>query len=229
MDNLDKLEDIIGIVFKNKSFLREAVTHRSYLNENPGWRFPHNERLEFLGDAVLELAVTEELFKKYPDLSEGLLTVYRAALVNYQMLAEIAYGIKLDRHILMSRGERSDSSRAREVIFANAIEALIGGIYMDQGYSGAKNFVEKFVLSHLPEIIASRAYRDAKSELQEIAQERFKITPTYRVLDESGPAHDRTFRMGVFFGDKFTAEGVGASKQEAEVEAAKKALSGLNL
>ncbi len=218
------LEKRIGINFKNDTLLKEALTHRSYLNEHPDWPFPHNERLEYLGDAVLELAVTEELFKKFPQDPEGQLTVLRAALVNYQALAKAASAIGLEECILMSRGERGDTSRAREVILANAIEALIGGIYLDQGFSAAAAFIDRVVFPALPEILKTKSYRDAKSELQEIVQEKMRLTPTYRVLEEIGPAHRRNFRVGVYFGEELIAEGEGMSKQEAETDAAKNAL-----
>lgn len=219
------LEENIEISFKNQDLLKEALTHRSYLNEHPEWQYPHNERLEYLGDAVLELAVTEELFREFPDLPEGQLTVLRAALVNYQLLGAVGTEIGLQDFIFMSRGEKVDSGRAREVILANAVEALIGAIHLDQGFPAAKKFVEKFVMVHLPEIMKNRSYRDAKSELQEKVQEKLKLTPTYRVLEETGPPHRRTFRVGVYFGDKLAAEGSGSSKQEAELEAAKEALT----
>ena len=224
VSNLENLETVIGFTFKNKDFLKEALTHRSYLNENPGWPFSHNERLEYLGDAVLELVVSEALFKKFPKAPEGKMTVLRAALVNYQMLGNVAANLRLDDFIFMSRGERADTSKAREVILANAIESLIGAVYLDAGLEAVEGFVERFISTHLPEILETKSYRDSKSELQEIIQEKLKITPTYGVLGESGPAHQRTFRIGVYFGNELIAEGAGASKQEAEVEAAKKAL-----
>lgn len=222
--NLDALEARLGIIFKNKDLIREALTHRSYLNETHNWPLPHNERLEFLGDAVLELIVTEKLYNDFPTYPEGKLTVLRSALVNYQIMARIAQGLELQKYMLMSRGEKIDSSKAKEVILANALEAVIGAIYMDQGYEASRIFIEHFIINHLQEILQTKSYRDAKSELQEIAQEQHKITPSYRVLDESGPAHNKIFRMGVFFGESLMAEGVGSSKQEAEVQAAKEAL-----
>lgn len=222
----DELEKKIGIVFHNKNFLHEALTHRSYLNEHPEWSAPHNERLEFLGDAVLELAVTEELFHKFPELPEGQLTVLRAALVNYQQLSRVAEEINLEQFILMSRGERADTSKAREVILANAFEALVGAVYLDQGFDATREFLQKFVMVHLDEIMESGSYRDAKSELQELIQDKLRVTPTYRVLEESGPAHRKVFKVGVYFGDEFVAEGTGSSKQEAELEAARNALKG---
>jgi ribonuclease-3 len=223
-EEISKLEKNIGIEFKNEDLLLESLTHRSYLNEYPKWRLPHNERLEYLGDAVLELLVSEELFKKFPTYPEGQLTVLRAALVNYQILAKVADGLGLDDFILLSRGEKKDGGKAREVILANAIEAVIGAIYLDQGLAPTRNFTRKFVMSNLEEVLKTKSYKDAKSELQEIIQEKLRVTPNYRVLGESGPAHKRIFTMGVYFGDELIAEGSGASKQEAELEAAKEAL-----
>ncbi len=220
----EKLEKKIGTDFKNQDLLTEALTHRSYLNEFPKWKLPHNERLEYLGDAVLELVITYELFKKFPDQMEGQLTVLRAALVNSQMLSHVADEIELDSFMLMSRGERKDTGKAREVILANAIEALIGAIYIDRGIEAAKKFIVGFIWVHLEEVLKTKSYRDSKSELQEIIQEQMKVTPTYSVVEETGPAHKKIFKVGVYFGDKFIADGTGASKQEAEVEAAKNAL-----
>ncbi|HEY4526156.1 MAG TPA: ribonuclease III [Candidatus Paceibacterota bacterium] len=218
------LEKRIGVNFKNKDLLKEALTHRSYLNEHPEWALPHNERLEFLGDAVLELVVTEYLYNRFPDKPEGQLTMLRAALVNYQFLSKITAEFDLDGAMLMSRGERADNSKAREVILANAIESLIGAIYLDQGFEVAKNFIHRFVIEYLPEILETKSYKDAKSELQEIVQEKLRVTPNYKVLGESGPAHKRVFRIGVYFGEKLMAEGEGSSKQEGEIEAARMAL-----
>ncbi|MEK9180008.1 MAG: ribonuclease III [Patescibacteria group bacterium] len=224
LPNIADFAKHIGIKFKNETFLLEALTHRSYLNENPRWHLPHNERLEFLGDAVLELVVSAELFRKFPDQPEGKMTVLRAALVNYQNLAKVAEDVGLDDFILMSRGERRDTGKAREVILANAIEALIGAIYLDRGFEAVSGFVDRFVMPGLPEILKTKSYKDAKSELQEIIQEKLRVTPTYKVLEESGPAHKRIFRIGVYFEDKLIADGSGASKQEGELEAAKHAL-----
>jgi ribonuclease III len=218
------LEKKLGIHFKDEDLLTEALTHRSYLNEFPQWHLPHNERLEYLGDAVLELIVSEELFNKFPERPEGQLTVLRAALVNYQILARVAESIGLQDFILMSRGERKDTGKAREVILANAIEAVLGAMYLDQGLEKVRPFVKKYVIGNLEEVLKTKSYRDAKSELQELVQDELKLTPTYRTLEESGPAHRRIFKMGVYFGEKFIAEGTGASKQEAEIEAARAAL-----
>lgn len=221
------LEEKLGLNFKDKNLLKEAITHRSYLNENPSWPFSQNERLEYLGDAVLELAVTERLYRDYPNYQEGWLTSIRAALVNYQMLARVAREIFLEEHILLSRGEAKDTGKAREVILANAFEALVGAIYLDQGFEVTRRFIEEAVLSHLPEVIEKGLYRDPKSLLQEIVQEKMKLTPTYRVLKEEGPDHQKKFEVGVYFGEKIIKTGSGTSKQEAEVNAADLALNGL--
>jgi len=224
MKQFQALEKTIRYSFKNEDLLKEALTHRSYLNEYPSWELPHNERLEYLGDAVLELIVSEELYKMFPSYPEGQLTVLRASLVNYQTLAKVASDIGLNDFILMSKGEARDTGKAREVILANAIEALMGALYLDGDFEKARVFVKRFVMNRLDEILKTKSYKDAKSELQEIIQEQFKITPTYKVLEETGPAHQRTFRTGAYFGDTLIAQGQGPSKQEAEVAAAKKAL-----
>ncbi len=225
--NLFKLEEFIDYKFKNRNLLKEALTHRSYLNEEPSWGLPHNERLEFLGDAVLELVTTEELYNRYPDYTEGQLTPIRSALVNYIMMAEVAKEIKLDEHILLSRGEARDNGRAREVILANAMEAVIGAIYLDGGYETAKKFIKTAVMAHLEEVMRKGLYKDAKSLLQEKIQEQMKVTPTYKVLSETGPDHAKIFEIGVYFGEKLIARGEGMSKQDGEVEAAKAALEQL--
>lgn len=204
--------------------LREAITHRSYLNENPAWGVPHNERLEFLGDAVLELAATEYLYGRFPKLAEGELTGIRAALVNYQALALASKEIELGAHVLLSKGEAKDGGKAREVILANAFEAVLGAVYLDSGYGAAKKIIDKFLTNRADEVAEKKLYKDPKSQLQEIVQEKLKATPVYKVLAEQGPDHAKIFTVGVFFGDELAAEGEGLSKQEAEVEAAKKAL-----
>lgn len=223
--NIDLLEEKIGVGFIDKNLLWEALTHRSYINENHSWPHAHNERLEFLGDAVLELAISVLLYRKFPKSPEGDMTMLRAALVNFQRLALVAKEINLNKFILMSKGEAKDTGRAHEVILANAIESLIGAIYLDQGFKAVHSFIEKFVFSHLDEVLATKSYKDPKSELQEMAQEKLKVTPTYKVKSESGPAHEKTFLVGVYFDDKFIAEGSGQSKQEAEIEAARSALA----
>ncbi len=226
--NPEELEEKIDINFKKRDLIKEALTHRSYLNENPSWPFPNNERLEFLGDAVLELITTEELVDRLPEKEEGELTIYRAALVNAKMLSRVAESIGIDKELLVSRGEALElSNRGRESITADAVEALIGAIYLDQGYQSAKKFIEKFIIPHLSEVMRSGG-KDPKSLVQEIAQEAYAITPSYRVLEESGPAHERIFKVGLYFGEELKSQGMGRSKQEAELEAAKKLLKVLN-
>lgn len=223
-EQLTLLEGRIGYTFKDRSLLQQAVTHRSYLNENPSWPVGHNERLEFLGDAVLELVVTEYLYEHYPQHSEGEMTNWRAALVNAVTLSGITAEFDLNPHLLLSRGEARDTGRARQYILANAIEALIGAMYLDGGYDPCKSFIGRFVLTHLPDIISKKLYRDAKSLLQEEAQERIGVTPTYRVMEEWGPDHARQFKIGVYLGKEPAGEGQGQSKQDAQQAAAEDAL-----
>ncbi len=228
MNPLNELEQEIGTDFHNKDLLQEALTHRSYLNENPGWQYDNNERLEFLGDAVLELIVTEELFKLLPDKEEGELTAYRASLVNYKMLGRVAEQIGLARRLLVSKGEAKDFGKAKghESIMADAVEAIIGAVYLDAGFAAAKQFIARFIFPNIEEVLRSGG-KDPKSLVQEIAQEKLKLTPTYKVISETGPAHERVFKVGLYFGEELQAEGEGGSKQEAEINAAEKALAGL--
>lgn len=223
-DKLSELESNIGFKFKNKDLLLQALTHRSYLNENPKWHLDQNERLEFLGDAVLELVVTEYLYNNYPN-PEGELTNWRAALVNANILSQISNEFKLNDFVLLSRGEARDTGRARQYILANAIEALIGSIYLDQGYEPSKQFIARFVLKELATIIEKRLYRDPKSLFQEQAQDKAGITPTYEVIEEWGPDHARNFKIGVFLEKEMIGTGQGPSKQEAQQDAAKDALA----
>jgi ribonuclease-3 len=218
------LESNLHYSFKNKDSLNEALTHRSFLNENANWKLPNNERLEFLGDAVIELVVTEELFNRYPDKEEGWMTSVRAALVNYVMLAEVARTIGLEKFILLSRGEMKDTGRARDVILANAIESVIGAVYIDGGYANVKKLVNEIVLSQLDNVLKKNLYQDAKSQLQEKVQAHLKLTPVYRVIESVGPDHKKIFTIGVYFGEKLIAQGSGPSKQDGEVDAARKAL-----
>ncbi|MDO8495224.1 MAG: ribonuclease III [bacterium] len=221
---LSELEKKTGVEFKNKDLLLQALTHRSYLNEDPKWPLDHNERLEFLGDAVLELVVTDYLYNNYPN-PEGEMTNWRAAIVNSVMLAKVSSKFDLNEYVLLSRGEAKDVGRARQYILANAIEALIGAIYLDQGYDVTDEFIKKFVITELPVIIEDKLYRDPKSRFQEEAQERVGITPTYEVLKEWGPDHARNFDIGVFLGEEMVGRGEGLSKQEAQQAAAESALT----
>ena len=223
MLDISELEARIGTTFNNKDLLLTALTHRSYLNENSGWQFDHNERLEFLGDAVLELVVTEYLYGHYPN-PEGEMTNWRAALVNSTMLAHVAGKIGLNDHLLLSRGEAKDVGRARQYILANAVEAVIGAMYLDLGYDSAKKFILEFIMDELPEILSGKSYRDPKSMLQEEAQERLGVTPSYIVLEDWGPDHAKNFRVGVRLEHELAGEGNGPSKQEAQQAAAEDAL-----
>lgn len=224
MADIKNFEEKLGAKFHNQDILLQAFVHRSYLNENPKFRLSHNERLEFLGDAVLELAVTEFLYERYPEKPEGELTSLRAALVNAKMLASIADELGMNEYLLLSRGEAKDTGRARHYLLANAIEALIGAIYLDQGYEGAKKFIEKSVIIKISDVIEKKLFRDPKSVFQEIAQDKVSITPNYEVIKEWGPDHDRHFIVGLYLKDELVTEGEGHSKQAAEVNAAEKGL-----
>lgn len=214
-----------GIAFKNTELLETAFTHRSYLNEaHPGVR-EHNERLEFLGDAVLELSVTDHLFRTYPAHAEGDLTSYRAALVNAVILGKIAEDLGMNDCLLLSKGEARDTGRARATILANTFEAMVGALYLDQGYPPANDFVLHHVVPHMEEVLAKGAYRDSKSAFQEFAQEKYGMTPKYVTVRTEGPDHDKHFVVSVSVGDVAVAEGEGKSKQEAEQDAAQKALA----
>ena len=224
MHDFSQLEKKLDIKFKNKDLLTQAFTHRSYLNENPNFYLEHNERLEFLGDAVLELAVTEELYKKYPKKPEGELTNWRAALVNAKILGELAGELGLNDYLLLSRGEAKELGKARQYILANTFESLIGALYLDRGFTECQKFIKKNLLTKLSEIIEKGLYKDAKSKFQEEAQEKRGVTPAYRVLEEWGPDHKKHFIIGVFLGEELITKGEGSSKQEAEEDAAKHAL-----
>jgi len=222
--NTNEFQAEIDILFKDDRVLKEALTHRSYLNENQDWPCDHNEKLEFLGDAVLEFATTKYLFCTFPKMEEGELTMLRAALVNTKMLAQIAESMCLQRYLLLSKGERAQTNgRAMETILADAFEALIGAIYIDQGYDVAEKFIKSRVLSRIDEI-KKQGYRDPKSVLQEKIQDMIKVTPTYKVIEESGPEHQKSFKVGVYYDDSLIAVGEGLSKQEAETASAEKAL-----
>ncbi len=225
MNDLKQLEKSVGVKFKNIDLLRQSMVHRSYLNENPGFGLPHNERLEFLGDAVLEIIVTEHLFIKFPKTPEGDLTNWRASLVNSKMLCLVAQEVELEGHLYLSRGEAKDSnSKARQYILANAVEALIGAIYLDQGIKKSSEFVHKKIISKLENILENELYLDPKSKFQEKAQELYKTTPHYKVLSETGPDHDKFFEVGLYLSDELVCRGRGSSKQEAQVDAADKGI-----
>lgn len=218
--DLTDLMQALGVEFQQVDTLRQALVHRSYLNEHTSFPLDHNERLEFLGDAVLELVVTENLYNNYPN-PEGEMTNWRAALVNGERLADVALGLGVEPFLYLSRGERKDTnSKARRYILANAMEAIIGAVYLDLGWDASKDFIERVILVHLPEILEKKLYIDPKSRFQEAAQEHTGITPTYKVLQEEGPDHAKTFTVGVYLGKEKVAEGVGTSKQEAQINAA---------
>ena len=223
-ENIALLEEQLGVRFKNKDMLRHALVHRSYLNEHPDFPLGQNERLEFLGDAVLELVVTEHLYHTY-DNPEGELTNWRAALVNADILSNICRGLGVEPFMYLSRGEQKEKdSKARRYILANAMESIIGAIYLDQGWDVAKEFIQRVVLDKLPYIIEHRLYIDPKSRFQEAAQSTLALTPNYKVLSEEGPDHNKRFVVGVYIGKELVAQGDGTSKQEAQVAAAEKAL-----
>ncbi len=225
MKDFSKFEKIIEVKFKNVDLLKQSVVHRSYLNEHPKFKLGHNERLEFLGDAVLEIIVTEYLFKNFPNTPEGDLTNWRASLVNSKMLAIVANEIGLEEYLFLSKGESKDTkSKARQYIIANAVEALIGAIYLDQGIEASAKFVHARMLSKLEYILSNQLYLDPKSKFQEKSQEISKTTPHYKVLKESGPDHDKTFEVGLYLDSELIAKGKGSSKQDAQVKAARNGL-----
>lgn len=224
MTDLANFQKKIKIKFKDQNLLQTVFIHRSYLNENKNYALPQNERLEFLGDAVLEFIVTDYLYKKF-DNPEGEMTNWRAALVRGEMLSKIANELKMGDLMMLSRGEAKTGGRERKVLLANAFEALIGAIYLDRGIATAKKFIDKNLISHLDEIIKKGLYQDAKSVLQEKSQDELGITPTYEVLEESGPDHAKRFVVGVHLGDKLIGKGEGFSKQQAQQKAAKKGLA----
>lgn len=224
MKHFDQLEKKLGITFKNKDLLVQAFAHRSYINENPEFHLSNNERLEFLGDAVIELVVTEELFVKYPGKAEGDLTNWRASLVNAKMLAQVAKELEFEEFLLLSKGEKKENGKARSYILANCFESFVGALYLDLGYEASKEFLKKELMPRLDEIIKGGSYKDAKSKFQECSQEKVSITPSYKVMKEWGPDHNKRFIVGVYLQEELVSEGEGSSKQEAEEEAAKLAL-----
>lgn len=224
-NNLEKLQKKIGIKFKNEDFLLQAMVHRSYLNEHSDFKVGHNERLEFLGDAVLEIVVTEYLFLNFKETPEGDLTNWRASLVNAKMLHEIAQTLDIEDSLYLSKGESRDKNKkSRQFILANAIEAIIGAIYLDQGIEVAKKFIIKNIVCRLDDILANQLYLDPKSHFQEKAQEVRGITPHYEIIDEIGPDHDKVFTVGLYLGEDLITKGKGSSKQEAQVDAAAKGI-----
>jgi ribonuclease-3 len=226
MNSLQDFQKLIGVQFKDITLLERAFIHRSYLNEHPKLGLEHNERLEFLGDAVLELVVTDFLYRTYPN-PEGDLTNWRSALVKTESLASVAEKLEISMYFKLSRGEAKGNARSHALISANACEAIIGAIYLDQGYDMANMFITQQIISRLPKILETGTWMDPKSKFQELAQEQFGLTPNYKVLEEAGPDHDKIFTIGVYVGDKLFGKGSGASKQAAQQEAAGIALENI--
>lgn len=224
MIDFSLFEKKTNIVFNDKKLLEQAFIHRSYINENNGSNLSHNERLEFLGDAVLELIITDYLYTKYPDRDEGDLTAYRSSLVNAVIVGEVALSLGMNEYLLLSKGEAKDIGKARGYILANTYEAYVGAVYLDRGYDVAKDFISKTLFNKIDTIVAKKLWRDPKSLVQEKSQEYLNVTPSYKVTHESGPDHDKHFTIGIFFGSDLITEGKGKSKQEAEQVAAQKAL-----
>lgn len=223
-DNVIEKEKKVGVTFNDKHLLVQAFTHRSYINENRHEKRSHNERLEFLGDAVLELVSTIFLYEKYPNRHEGELTAIRAALVNTITISAVARELGFNEELLLSKGESRDEGRARQAILANTFEAVIGAIYLDQGYEAATEFIRRVLLPQTDAIVKDSLWVDAKSLFQEKAQEMHSHTPVYKTLSEEGPDHDKHFTIGVFIGEEKIATGEGKSKQDAEQKAARKGL-----
>jgi ribonuclease-3 len=224
MNDFYNIEKITGFEFKNKDLLRQAFIHRSYINENLEEKMGHNERLELLGDAVLELITTEILYAKYPSMPEGDLTSLRAALVRGRHLADVARELSFGEFLMLSKGEENSGGREKNYILANALESFLGALYLDQGYKPARKFIEQKIAIHVDNILNHGLYVDSKTLFQEIAQDKLGITPEYKLIEEKGPDHDKIFTMGVYLEEALVAEGDGSSKQKAEVHAAEKAI-----
>jgi len=224
MENYQKLEEKINLKFKNLELLKKAFIHRSYVNEHRDQKIEDNERLEFLGDAVLELAATRHLFDKYPDQNEGQMTAFRSALVKGKHLAKVAIELNLGEYLFLSNGEEKSGGRQKKYILANVVEALIGAIYLEHGFKESENFIEKFILRKLDDIIENGLYIDAKSRFQELCQEKEDVTPHYALISDEGPDHSKVFTMGAYIGEELIAHGAGSSKQNAEDQAAQNAL-----
>ena len=222
--NFEKFEEKAGVTFKDKNLLKQAFTHRSYINENRNLKLEHNERLEFLGDAVLELVITDYLYGRLKDSNEGELTSLRSALVNADTCSQVAQKLNANEFLLLSRGESKDTGRARQYILANTLEAVIGAIYIDQGLESAKSFILTHIAPIVEEVLKNGVWIDAKSLLQEKIQEHVGVTPVYKTIRESGPDHDKHFVVSVLAGKEVYGEGEGKSKQDAEQDAAQNAL-----
>ncbi len=213
--------------FKNQKLLEKVFIHRSYLNETSGQKLESNERLEFLGDSILSFVVSSHIFNQYQDLEEGQLTSIRSVLTNTETLYEISKEAGLGSHLKLSKGEEQSGGRTNKTILANTLEALIGGIYIDQGIDAARTFIEDNIISRAEKIIETQGLKDPKSKLQEKIQETHKESPAYKVINEEGPDHSKSYTIGVYMGEKLLAEGTGPSKQDAEKAAARAALESL--
>ncbi len=222
--DLKNLEEKIGLKFKDKDLLKTAFIHRSYLNEHPKENLPHNERLEFLGDSVLGFIVSDYLFKKFPNDPEGDLTNYRSSIVNARILSKVSGELGLGDYLFLSKGEESTGGRERQYILANTYESFLGAIYLDSGVIESEKFIHNTLIGHLHDIIKNKLYKDYKSQLQEISQSKFNITPNYKIMSEKGPDHTKVFETGAYLNKKLLAKGSGKSKQSSEQEAAKAAL-----
>jgi len=225
MNNIkfEEFEASIGISFIDKDLIKKAFTHRSYLNENKSLKLEHNERLEFLGDAVLELVVTDFLYKKFPSKNEGELTALRSALVKAETLSTAAEKVGMNSYLLLSKGESKDIGRARQYILANTFESVVGSIYLDQGYEVAGKFIADQLFFQIDGIIENKTFIDSKSKFQEVAQEKTGTTPSYKLVKEVGPDHNKIFTVAVYVGEEEITQGEGSSKQEAEQKAAEAA------
>ncbi len=224
---LKELIKTLEISIKNKETLITALTHRSYLNEFKETQTEHNERLEFLGDAVLELIISEFLFSNFANRPEGELTSFRAAVVKTESLAETSRKLGLGDYLRMSKGEESTGGRDKDYLLANTFEAILGAIYIENGYQECKKFVHRWLVPKIEEIVKNRLDIDSKTKFQEVAQNLFKFTPEYKLVKEEGPDHEKIFTMSVYVGDKVFGTGKGASKQKAEENAASKALKSI--
>lgn len=223
-EHYTEFQNRLGINFRDSELLKQAFTHRSYINEYKGTGLEHNERLEFLGDAVLELVVTDFLYNKYPDTNEGILTAYRSALVRTESISQAARDMGMNDLLLLSKGEARDEGKARDYILANTFEAFVGAVYLDQGYDVVKKIIADALFENIETVIAEGSWKDAKSHVQERAQEHYGQTPRYELVSAEGPDHDKEFVMAIYFGDKKIAEGTGNSKQRAQQDAAQKAI-----
>lgn len=225
MKELKEIEKELNLSFKNKDLLKNAFIHRSYLNEHTEEPLGNNERLEFLGDSVLSFIVSEHLYHTYPKNPEGDLTNFRASIVNARTLAKISQSLDLGEYLFLSKGEEATGGRTRQYLLANTFEALLGAIYLDLGLEKSHDFVHKYLIPSLDEIVEKELYKDFKSKFQESAQEKMGVTPNYKVLREEGPDHEKLFTIGVYLAEEMVSTGEGRSKQEAEQEAAKQALA----